>query len=397
MTRLPIFLALALLLPGIVSAQTVGAKVPPYQAPDKVAQPVRDTATSSPAFDTTIRQDAFKPQDDVIAQFASAYEKGGRPRLAFYWNRQLADTLAQWYSDSRTISTDKTANSTEGDLALKQSGSRQNTVETQRRSGADSARPGKPETWEWEFQDGFLAPFLTADAQVVDRTAIMRIMGAGGEDIDPRTVEVMALQNMADLLVEVLVADSANSTTGYELRARILDVKTGRILAMVNSRALKEWQRTNKAIPTSRGFDLADEDDDGFGPERASNSYKATSTGFEKKRKPPKLAVIAHNLATNVMSGMIPRLEGARPVATAEPKPAPAALKAETAPMAITPQPMATQPAAENPAPNQSAVPLPEVEAKPLPAPAKAASTKTTPVEPAIPGDEPPMPHPTKQ
>jgi hypothetical protein len=199
---------------------------------------------------------------------------------------------------------------------------------------------------------------------------ITRIMGAGAEEIDPKTVEVMAMQTMADLLVEVLVADSAQSTTGYELRARILDVRSGRILAVVNSRSLKEWQRTDKAVATSRGYELPDEDDESFGPERADKRYKATPSGFERNRKPPKLSAIAHNLATNVMGAMLPRLEGgaAAPAAKAEPA-------------AITP------PVITSPAPSESAVPLPDVEAKPLPAPDKAAKA----------GEEPPMPKPTRE
>ncbi|MBI3446142.1 MAG: hypothetical protein HY055_12470 [Magnetospirillum sp.] len=380
MRPLPLILAAALLAPLPLAAQTGGA-VPPYVAPAKVAPPLRDAEAASPA---AAPLDRFKPQDDIIARFRDAYAQGGRPRLAFYWNRQLSDTLAQWYSDQRTITAEKSRNNTEGDLTIKQSGGRQSSVETQRRSADSSERAARAETWEWEFQDGFLAPFFQADAQIMDRTAITRIMGAGGEEIDPKTVEIMALQNMADLLVEVLVADSSQSTTGYELRARILDVRTGRILGMVNSRALKEWQRDDKAIATSKGFELPDEDDESFGPERADKRVKATPHGFEQKRRPPKLAVIAHNLATNVMSGMIPRLEGGAVAA-----PAPISAKPTPAPVpAAAPPPTIAAPAA----PNQSAVPLPDVEAKPLPAPAKSAEAPAAPA-----ADEPPMPRPTKQ
>ncbi|EME71080.1 hypothetical protein H261_04942 [Paramagnetospirillum caucaseum] len=380
-TRLLAVSALALLVPLMAEAQTVGAKVPPYQAPAKAAPPARDGGEALDA--AAPRPNPFKPQDDVIDRFRDAYAQGGRPRLAIWWNRQLSDTLAQWYSETRTVTADKSSNSTEGDLSLKQSGAKQSVTETQRRAGDSAERPARDETWDWEFQDGFLSPFLQADANVVDRTMITRIMGAGAEEIDPKTVEVMAMQGMADVMVEVLVADSARSTTGYELRARILDVKSGRVLAMVNSRALKEWQKTDKAAATSSGFELPDEDDESFGPERADQRYKATSSGFERKRKPPKLAVIAHNLATNVMSAMLPRLEGgAVPVAkTTDP----------AAPTPITP------PQAAKPAPNQSAVPLPDVEAKPLPAPDKPAKVEAQNVETGPAAEEPPMPRPTKQ
>lgn len=372
---LVLLLSAALLLPAAAQAQTKGGAVPPYQPPVQAAPPVQATPDPITPPDAASRPDPFASNEAMVAQFAAAYATGGRPRLAFYWNRQLTDNLAQWYSDSRVVSTDKSTNTTEGDLNLRQSGNRQSVVEVQRRDAAgERARPAKPESWEWEFQDGFLAPFLKADAQVMDRTAILRIMGASSEGVDPRTTEVMALQNLADLLVEVLVANSPSSTTGYELRARVLDMKTGRLLAMVNSRSLKEWQRGTTAIATSRGFELPDEDDEGFGPERADQRYKATGRGFEQRRRPPKLSAIADNLATNVMNAMIPRLDQTARPATAAPQPL-----TTTTPAA---------PARARPAPNQSAVPLPEIEAKPLAAPRVAAPP---------PGEEPPMPKPTRQ
>jgi hypothetical protein len=395
-TRLLAFTALALLIPAMAGAQTIGAKVPPYQAPAKAAPPPRDGAEALDA--AAARPDPFKPQEDVIARFRDAYAQGGRPRLAFWWNRQLSDTLAQWYSDTRTVTADKTRNTTEGDLSLKQSGGKQSVTETQRRAGDSAERPSRGEGWEWEFQDGFLGPFLQADANVVDRTMITRIMGAGAEEIDPKTVEVMAMQTMADLMVEVLVADQTKSTTGYELRARILEVKTGRILAVVNSRSLKEWQKSGQAVATSRGFELPDEDDDSFGPERSDQRYKATSSGFEKRRKPPKLSLVAHNLATNVMNAMLPRLEGGvQPVAKTEPA-SPAPIAPQPEPQAPTPKtaPEAT-PQQAKPAPNDSAVPLPEVETKPLPAPEKAVKVEPPKAETGPGAEEPPMPRPTKQ
>jgi hypothetical protein len=165
------------------------------------------------------------------------------------------------------------------------------------------------ENWEWEFQDGFLGPFLTANAFVVDRSAIIRSTSIGNKQADDLTVEAMALQGMADWLVEVLVAPGAGSTVGYELRARVLDTKTGQILSYVNSRGLKEWNQPKPAIASNRGFELLedDDDDDAFGPQSEPGSYRATSSGFERKRKPPKLSLISQNLAYNVMTAMMTR------------------------------------------------------------------------------------------
>jgi hypothetical protein len=292
------------LLPA--SAQTSGGPVPPYEPPAPVAPSRTATDTATDGFERTPREDPFKSQEELVQQFSGAYQKGGKPRLAFYWNRQLTDTLNQWYSDTRVVTSNKAENSTTGDITLQQSGSAQTVAEIQRRNPDERRRVQPTENWEWEFQDGFLAPFLAAGATVLDRTAILRITGAGAKNVDDLTVETMALQGMADLLVEVLVTPSGHSTTGYELRARILDVKTGRIMAYVSSRGLKEWERHEKYLATSRGFEsLDDEDEDGFGPESADRRYKATSHGISRVRKPPKLRVISQNLAYNVMKGMI--------------------------------------------------------------------------------------------
>jgi hypothetical protein len=401
MNRHPLSLMLAalLLLPAGADAQTVGGKVPPYQPPAKAAAPTRD-AEAAADLDRAARPDPFRRQDEVVLNFAESYAKGGRPRLAFYWNRQLTETLAQWHSDSRTVSTARTTGATDGDLNLKQQRSTQTATETQRRAGDSAGRKSPEETWEWEFQDGFVSPFLAANAEVMDRAAILRIMGAGAEDFDPRTVEVMALQTMSDLLVEVLVADSAQSSSGYELRARILDVRTGAILAMVNSRSLPEWRKDGKPVATSRGFDLPDEDDDAFGPERQDRRYKATPSGFERSRKPPRIADVARNLAYNVMTAMIPRLEsGPAPAVQVKTEPKSLLPPADAKPPTEPKQPTELKPAAPpKPAANDSAVPLPDVEAKPLPAPAKPApQTSTAPATPAPAADEPPMPRPTTQ
>ncbi|CAA7619458.1 conserved exported hypothetical protein [Candidatus Terasakiella magnetica] len=362
-----------LMLPHGVSAQAIGGSVPAYKDPVRVAPPVRSMPGDDAPYDAPPpAENPFGAQDDVVAQFTDAYRQGGKPRLAFYWNRQLSETLDQWYSDTRVVSTSKRDSSTSGDFNLTESSQSQKTLEVQRRTPTDdSRRMQQGETWVWEFQDGFLGPFLQAGASVLDRTAIIRITGADSRDSDAMTIETRALQGMADMLVEVLVAPSAPSSSGYELRARILEVRTGRIVAYVNSRGLKEWQKTKGVVATSRGFQLPEEDDDdSFGPDSAEGQLRATSTGFQSKRKPPKLQMISQNLAYNVMKGMMPQL-GGTPVPANK---TPVAAK-------VAPQPVGSM------AVSNSAVPRSDVEAQLL----------TPPATPSRPSEEPPMPRATSQ
>jgi hypothetical protein len=305
-TPLPIGLALAVacLLPLPSLAQSTGGPVPEYVAPAPAPAPAR---TGEVADRVAKKGGVFSSRPELINEFRDAYQRNKKPRLAFFWNRQLSDTLNQWYGDQRLVVTDSGQGSVSGDLNLEGSGNRQRTIEAQSRVGStDKKRMQPSENWEWEFQDGFLSPFLESGAAVIDRTAILRITGAKERGVDDLTIETRSLQGMADYLVEVLVAPTSQSPVGDELRARILDVQTGRILAYVNSRSLKDWNQKERATATSSGFELNDEDEDEtFGPRSTDRRYQATSSGFERRRKPPKLKAISENLAYNVMTGMM--------------------------------------------------------------------------------------------
>lgn len=294
--------AAATLAPAVTAAQGV----PPYEPPAPVAPPQRDgTVMAKPSRDAAgTAADTFGARAATVGNFADSYRRHGKPRLALYWNQQLSEALSDWYSDVRVVNTNQSNSTLSGDLTLNQSGKDQSTLEIQRRT-PDSRRAVVSESFEWEFQEAFLAPFLEAGATVVDRGAMMRFAAADDPAASEKTVEVRGLQGKADYLLEVLVAPNWKSSTGYELRTRILDVKTGAIVAMVNSKNLREWNPEKRAEVGATGFTLPDEDEDeSFGPQ-GDDKYRATATGFERKRKPPKLSKIARNLAYNTMNGLM--------------------------------------------------------------------------------------------
>ena len=293
------------LLPAAAAAQGAGG-VPPYEPPTPVAPPERDGQVMTRTRPTGEGGGAFAAQPATVASFADAYGRNGKPRLALYWNRQLSEALSDWYSETRVVNATQGSSSMSGDFNLQQSENRQNTLEIQRRVH-DQRRAVVSEGFEWEFQDAFLAPFLEAGAIIVDRGAMMRFTAAEDPSAGEKTVEVRGLQGKADYLLEILVAPNWKSSTGYELRTRILDVKTGAIVAMVNSKNLREWNPEKGLLATDRGFidpSDADEGDESFGPQ-GEDKYRATATGFEQRRKPPKLSKIAQNLAYNTMNGLM--------------------------------------------------------------------------------------------
>lgn len=291
------------LLPAAAQAQASVA-VPAYQEPAPVPLPQRDGEVMERARKSADDGQAFASQSALVADFAASYARRGKPRLALYWNRQLSEALTDWYSDVRVINRNESNSTMSGELTLNQASSSQNSLEVQRR-GQDSRRAVTSESFEWEFQDAFLAPFLEAGATVVDHGAMMRFTGADMPTDSEKTIEVRGLQGKADYLMEILVSPNWKSSTGYELRARILDIKTGAIVAMVNSKSLREWNPEKPIPATDKGFvdPNQDDEDDSFGPQ-GDTRYKATGAGFERRRKPPKLSKIAQNLAYNTMNGL---------------------------------------------------------------------------------------------
>lgn len=278
--------------------------VPAYEPPAPVAPPVRDGQVMDKA--KHANASTFGEQSATVAGFADSYRRNGKPRLALYWNRQLSEALSDWYSDVRVLNGSQSNSAMSGDFTLNQSGNSQNTMELQRRV-QDPRRGMLSESFEWEFQEAFLAPFLEAGATIVDRGAMMRFTAADTPAASDKTVEVRGLQGKADYLLEILVAPNWKSSTGYELRTRILDVKTGAIVAMVNSKSLKEWNPEKRVVATDKGFvdpKDAEDEDETFGPQDG-DKYRATGSGFERRRKPPKLSKIARNLADNTMTGLM--------------------------------------------------------------------------------------------
>jgi len=306
-------LAASCLAPMLAGAQTIGGAVPPYEplAPYQVPQAREAGGTVTPFPSTPVqRETAFAARDQIVRDFSAAYQRAKKPKIAIFWNRELTDTLDEWYGTSRTVISQNGQGSLSGNygsnnLNLSGSGNSQTSIEQQYRTGGDQ-RPQFSETRDWQFQDGFLGPFLKAGAYVVDRAAIVRLTGVNAGGMNGKAIETKAISNMADILIEVLAANQGQSRSGYELRARVLETKTGRILGYVNSRGLKEWNQQPAVMATNQGFILPDDDDDEtFGPGSGQERYRATSQGFKATRKPPKLEAVSQNLAYNVMDSLM--------------------------------------------------------------------------------------------
>lgn len=300
-------LALALTATPTPAQQSGGDVPPPPESPTVFAPPVRDGEFLARKKKDNEARTA--KEEETIAAFRAAYEAHGRPRMVLYWNRELGDTVSEWYTNDRVVVSGGSAFTTEGDTAWRTSGGGETVIERQQRAANPTQRrPHYNETWEWDFIQGFLAPMLDAKAVVLDRAAITRLTAAnqpaGPLASREQVVEATALQGMADLMIEVLLTGSDRSTTRYELHARVLDTRTGQILANVNSRSMSGWGRPADFLASEHGLERIDDDDEMVGP-IADKKYEASSHGFAKKRRAPKPRTVARQLSYNVMNGLL--------------------------------------------------------------------------------------------
>lgn len=275
--------------------ETPSGTVPPVQSmtlpPSSLDEQTRIETTKIPSRKEIQYRRASS--DKVIANFRRVYKKQGSPRIAIFLNRSLSDEVRQWRSDKRVVisgegekvsvgvtddtsSSDSTVNIQTGAVnvqsstgvkssaEVKGSTDKQRTMTIQSQQYIeDEKRYGPGEQWMWAFEDGTLEPFLKAKAHVMDRATILRLVAAKsgeGKNIQPITVkqiEMDALKDHADIFIELLVSRFMSSPYGYEFKATVKDVKTGRIVANVTSADWKAKRRRGRAVvATSEGYKL---------------------------------------------------------------------------------------------------------------------------------------------
>jgi hypothetical protein len=204
----------------------------------------------------------------TIERFAKAYAGKGSPRIALFFNRALSDDVREWQSDVRIAA----AYEQRGVVQLREKTHDKETSATQSNGTAASAlaieqptdsgerRLPVTEAWVWAFEDGFLTPMLEAKAKTVDRATIVRLTAAGDKSgalqpVAPKQIEMDALKNHADILVEVLVSRSPSAIYRYEFKASAKEINTGIVLANVTS---ARWNSRNRAgrvvVATSDGY-----------------------------------------------------------------------------------------------------------------------------------------------
>ena len=300
--------------PPALSHRTVGEVPAPRAA--TAARPVReapDRATGSAPSEWMGTPDAAP---EAVAEFREAYGAAGSPKLVVYLNRELSADVREWRTDSRLVvsgtgrfsaeagaasgSAGLSHTGVEGDIAAvgaaveaEAEGEGATVAEQRHNASPERVHPG--EAWMWVFEEGFINALLDSGAIVIDRATILRdtATSAPGDDrFNPASVkmiEMEALREHADVLIELLVSPSSASPYGYEFRASAKEIATGRILANVTS---IPKHRDEGIYVTERGFERRE--DDGL-PRR--REVVETPSGFELRDEIPTVHEASTSLA----------------------------------------------------------------------------------------------------
>jgi len=277
-----------------VEEPTPRGTVPPAEpAPQRQSMPASDRGRQASVEAAPPITDAYA---ETVRRFQVTYAARKRPRIAVFLNRALSDEVQEWRTRSRLVLAAKSEESrtkTEKDTETARNAERQGALAAYVQThGAQQARPAPPEDWMWQFEDSFLREFLSARALIVDRATILRLVAEADSDgLGPseltsvKNIEVKALREKADLLMEILVRRNPRAPLGHEFRASVKEIPTGRILALVTS---LEWKQHHMDLLT--------------GP----SSYKATSRGYVRVGDDgfPALDRVATILALDVMHAL---------------------------------------------------------------------------------------------
>lgn len=235
--------------------ETPAGTVPPPPATVKAQAAQNVQPPAAPVLQTVADKRWGDEAQGTIQQFAKVYAAKGTPRIAVFFNRALSDDVREWRSNARlSVTRERTKVQEEAGKETKQTATVGGAAVAIEQPADAGARPSPDEQWMWAFEDGFIQPLLDAKVKVVDRATIVRLAAAKeGRRTDvpsvaPKTIEVNALKDSADLFVEILVSRSPSSLYGYEFKASAKEVKTGQIVANVTSLRWRPEDRRGRIV-----------------------------------------------------------------------------------------------------------------------------------------------------
>ncbi len=282
MRALPALLVLALAASPVyaqMTEETPAGRVPPPPSS-------RTSAGDLPGETTMMAQpetEAAVDLDKVVRDFAAAYAAQESPRVMVFFNRELSAEVQEWVASER-IAIEGQSREVKGGERTDRAGG---IAISRQYANSDGGRVGPGERWMWEFEQAIADMLLDARVNLIDRAVVMRRQAASGDEMlgnsqtSARTLEMQALDQYADLLMELWVVRSSESPVGYEFRAQVKDLKSGRLITTVTT--------------------FGDGVDD---PRRV---YVASSTGYQAYEELPTVGDAAQALGVELMESLAKR------------------------------------------------------------------------------------------
>lgn len=226
-----------------------------------------------------------------VEAFRAAYRKAGSPRMVVYWNRDLGDALTTQYDQvqqaTHVAQGAAVAQLSEDGRTLTQGAGVASitTLRSGERSAQDNgSRQLLPETSDWPLMTAFNSRLQDAGAKLVDRTVTMRSRAASEsaeQRKDIQTIELKALHDKADLLVEVLQTHDASAPFGVMFRVEVKRLTTGELLASLVS--------------------------DGKAPKHAPGRFVAGGNGYVREAAPEQTIAEAGDVVANATMAALTR------------------------------------------------------------------------------------------
>lgn len=231
----PLILAIAMF---VVTQPLYAAEAPHELAPMMVDPGLSDKAAQ------TQRQSS-------LSLFKQQYMKAGRPRMAIYFNRELSDEVEEWKTPIRV---ETALVNSKGELVQAETSVHYRADNDNRRGSTTSS------DMSWAFEDGFYNAFAQQGTRLVDRRMMLRLAAAKRPEnakamVARQHVEMSALRDHADLLVELLVQRNPSAPSGYNFRAQATNVKTAQVVAMVNASEIDPLQ--GRFVAGQNGYERA--------------------------------------------------------------------------------------------------------------------------------------------
>ena len=210
-------------------------------------------------------------KSNIIEMFKKKYKDMDSPRIAIYLNKELSDEILEWRRINITAHVDYNVEKSNFMDTKKIVGSEDAQIELKARNKLYANRKNPPEAWMWNFEDEFITPFVRNGVKLVDRALMLRLEAAKAvetADTSRRTVEVDALKDKADIIIEILIKSVPRSALGVQFKATAKSVKDASIVAVANSfnweERLTKKRKKKKFVASADGGYKEDTSNDDF-------------------------------------------------------------------------------------------------------------------------------------